>query len=137
MIGLVIGAAVAAAPVPLVEIDRAIAMQRFDQARMMIAAAVRQGVSGPAIDRPLASLAFAAGRHDEALARLTALLVANPTDAKMLEQATISAIRLGKIEQATALAERATRERAASWRAWNAKAMLADAAQDWAEADRA
>ena len=118
------------------EIDQAIAMRRFDQAQMMIAAAAKEG-SSSAIKRPLATLAFAAGRNEEALARLAALLVAAPNDALLLEYATIAAIRSGKTAQATLFAARATRAPAASWRAWNAKGVLADAARDWDEADRA
>jgi len=122
---------------PPSEIDRAIAMRRFDQAQMMISAAVKEGSPSAAIKRPLAALAFAAGRNEEALARLAALLVASPNDALLLEQATIAAIRCGETEQAALFAARATRHPAASWRAWNAKGVLADAARDWNEADRA
>ena len=127
----------AAAPTGQGEIDRAITMGRFDQARLMIAAAVKRGATGDAIERPLASLAFAAGRNEEALARLEALLRVAPEDPLLLEQATIAAIRSGKTEVAARFAERATRQPAASWRAWNAKGVLADGARDWAEADRA
>jgi len=119
------------------EIDRAIAMGRLDQARLMIAAAVRSGVSGDVIERPLVALAFAAGRNDEALARLEALLRATPDDPVLLEQATIAALRSGRKDMAALHAERATRQPAASWRVWNAKGVLADAARNWAEADRA
>ena len=127
----------AAVPAPQGEIDRAIRMGRFDQARLMIAAAVKTGASGEAIERPLAALAFAAGRNEEALARLEALIRAAPDDALLLEQATIAAIRTGKTDAAAGYAERATRQPAASWRAWNAKGVLADGERDWAEADRA
>jgi len=129
-----LAAAVPAAPS---EIDRAIAMGRFDQARLMIAAKVKAGATGDAIERPLAALAFAAGRDEEALARLEALLRVTPDDALLLEQATIAAFRIGKKDVAARHAERATRHPAASWRAWNAKGVLADGARDWAEADRA
>lgn len=132
-----LAAAVVTSPGSSGEIDRAIAMRRFDQARRMISAAVEAGASGVAIERPLAALAFAAGQDDEALARLTALLRTVPEDALLLEQATIAAIRSGKHDQAAAYAERATRHPDASWRAWNAKGVLADVARDWAEADRA
>jgi len=127
----------AAAPAAPVEIDRAIAMGRFDQARLMIAAKVKAGATGDEIERPLAALAFAAGRHEEALARLGTLLRATPDDALLLEQATIAALRIGKKDVAAHYAERATRHPAASWRAWNAKGVIADGARDWAEADRA
>ncbi len=137
MLGALIAAAVVASSVPSGEIDRAIAMRRFDQARMMIAAAVEAGATGATIERPLAALAFAAGRDEEALSRLTALLRTASDDVLLLEQATIAAIRCGKIDQAALFAERATLNPEASWRVWNAKGVLADAARDWPEADRA
>jgi len=127
----------ATASLPASEIDRAIAMRRFDQARLMIAAAVKGGASGAAIERPLAALAFATGRNEEALARLEALLLVAPDDAVLLEQATLAAMRSGKPDAAARFAERATRHPSASWRAWNAKGVLADGARNWAEADRA
>lgn len=126
-----------AAPAPSSEIDGAIAMRRFYQARLMIADAVKQGASGATIERSLAALAFAEGRHKEALARLAALLRADPNDALMLEQATIAAIRCGKMVEAAAFATRATALPAASWRAWNARGVVADGHRDWAGADRA
>jgi Flp pilus assembly protein TadD len=129
-----LAAAVPAAPS---EIDRAIAMGRFDQARLMIAAKVKAGATGEAIERPLAALAFATGGNEEALARLEVLLRAAPDDALLLEQATIAALRSGKTGSAALYAERATRYPAASWRVWNAKGVLADRARDWADADRA
>ncbi len=128
-------AAALAAALPPSEIDRAIAMNRFDQARMMIAAAIAKGASGATIERPLAAIAFAQKRDAEALARLTALIRTRPDDALLLEQATIAALRGGKMQDAAAFAERATRQPAASWRAWNASGVVADAARDWAAAD--
>ena len=129
--------ATAAAPARPNEIDRAIAMHRFDQARLMIAAAVKDGATGQTIERPLAALAFASGRNEEALARLEALLRVAPHDPLLLEQATIAAIRLGKTDVALPYAERAGRLPKASWRLWNAEGVMADGARDWAEADRA
>ena len=129
-----LAAAVSAAPS---EIDGAIAMGRFDQARLMIAAKVKAGATGEAIERPLAALAYATGRNEEALGRLEALLRASPDDPLLLEQATIAALRSGRKDVAALYAEPATRHPAASWRVWNAKGVLADGARDWAEADRA
>lgn len=142
MLGALLAAALAGASPPVssgtpTEIDRAIAMRRFDQARLMITAAVKERSSSAAMGRSLATLAFATGRNEEALARTTVLLVANPDDAVLLEQATIAAIRSGKTPQAALFAARATRHPEATWRAWNAKGVLADATHDWEEADRA
>jgi Flp pilus assembly protein TadD len=130
-------AALATAAAPQNEIDRAIAMHRFDQARLMIAAAVKAGATGQTIERPLATVAFASGRNEEALARLEALLRVAPTDVLLLEQATIAAIRLGRTDVALLYAERAAPQPRATWRLWNAKGVLADGVRDWAEADRA
>lgn len=119
------------------EIYRAIEMQRFGQARLMIAAAHAAGASGDSVERPLAALAFAEGRNEEALNRLGALLRNNPNDAVLLEQATIAALRTGQTETATRFAVSAVRHPAASWRAWNARGVIADRASDWSNADRA
>lgn len=137
MIIALLAAAAAAADPTYVEIDRAIAMQRYEQARLMIAAAVKAGASGAPIERPLASLAFAAGRDAEALARTKALLASRPHDALLLEQATLAALRLGNTTEAAALARRATAVPGASWRAWNALGVIADDAGAWDAADRA
>jgi Flp pilus assembly protein TadD len=126
-----------AAPISLAEIDRAIAMRRFDQARLMIAAMVRGGASGAAIERPLAALSFATGHNADALARTLGLLQSAPGDALLLEQATIAALRLGDSVQAAALGKRAIAAPAASWRAWNAFGVIADATGDWGAADHA
>lgn len=143
MIPALLGAALAtaspvpASPPPWREIDRAIAMHRFEQARLMISAAVRSGASGAAVERPLASLAFATGRNEEALARFEALIPTAPNDALLLEQASIAAIKVGRFDVASRFAERAVRQPVASWRAWNAKGVLADRDRDWAGADEA
>ncbi len=122
---------------PTSEIHRAIAMRRFDQARLMIAAADAAGGSGGTIEHPRAALALAAGRNEEALRHLTALISIKPNDALLLEQATIAALRSGQIEVAARFSERAVLNPDASWRAWNAKGVIADRARSWVEADRA
>ncbi|MDQ3079759.1 MAG: hypothetical protein M3R03_07155 [Pseudomonadota bacterium] len=126
-----------AVPATSSEIYRAIEMHRFDQARLMIAAADAAGASGETVERALAALAFAEGRNEEALKRLTALLRENPDDSMLLEQATIAALRTGQTAIATRFAIRAVRHPAASWRAWNARGVTADRASDWSNADRA
>lgn len=123
--------------VPPGEIDRAIAMGRLDQARMMIAARVRAGASGDAIERPMLALAFAAGRDEEALARAAALLHSAPDDPRLLEIATIAAARTGKHAQALAFGKHAASLPGASWRVWNALGVLADRVSDWPAADEA
>jgi Flp pilus assembly protein TadD len=136
MFALFLAAAVTVAPA-YAEIDRAIAMHRLDQARMMIAAAVGAGATGAAIERPLAALAFAAGRNEEALARTTALLRDAPDDPVLLEQATLAAMRSGALGDAAKYGKRAARLERASWRIWNALGIIADDERDWNTADRA
>ncbi|MBA3729339.1 MAG: tetratricopeptide repeat protein [Sphingomonas sp.] len=142
LVAIIFGALAGASPPPLSdtstrEIDRAIAMGRFEQARRMISAAGTAGIPGNLTKRPLAELAFAAGRNEEALQRLTALIEENPNDALLFEQAVISALRNGRTDVAARFADRAVNHPSASWRAWNAKAILADRSRDWVEADRA
>jgi Flp pilus assembly protein TadD len=136
MFALLLAAAVTVAPA-YAEIDRAIAMHRLDQARMMIAAAVGAGAQGAAVERPLAALAFAAGRNEEALARTIALLRDVPDDPILLEQATLAAMRMGATDEAAKFAKRAARQETASWRVWNALGVIADEARDWDAADHA
>jgi Flp pilus assembly protein TadD len=147
ILGLLVAASVAAAPAPapaaavkpveLAEIAHAIEAKRFDQARLMIARAIGAGAEGYDIDRLTADLAFARGNNDEALARYEQLIAANPKDSLIAERAGIAALKLGQVDRAAPLIERATASPAASWRAWNAKGVLADLQGDWAAADEA
>jgi Flp pilus assembly protein TadD len=141
MIGLLLVAASVAAAAPqlpapsLAEAEHAIAAGRLEQARLMIGRALSAGVSGPQIERLLADLAYASGKNDEALSRYRQLLLATPNDSLMLERAGICALRLGDIQSASALIARATKAANASWRAWNARGVIADLRQDWTAAD--
>ena len=122
---------------PLGEAAHAIAAGRLDQARLMVAAAIKDGARGEAVDRLLADLAFRSGDHHSALARYEALLKTNRANAFLAERAGISAIRTGDLERAAAHLERATGSSAASWRAWNARGVLADHDGRWDLADLA
>lgn len=140
MIFWVAAALAAATPLPqtpLAEADHAIKAGRLDQARTMIAAAVSTGASGPAVDRLLADLAYAAGDNARALAGYSTLLVGTPDDSTMAERAGIAALRLNRTEEAAALLTRAASLPAASWRAWNALGVAADRRSDWETADTA
>ena len=137
---LLIAAAVAAAPADpamLSDAGRAIEAGRLDQARMMIGRAVAAGASGAQIDRLLADLAFASGKDEEALARYRQLLTVTDADPRIAEHAAISALRLGDLQSAGPFAERAVASPNASWRAWNARGVLADLQSDWPTADEA
>lgn len=117
----------------LSEARRALDAGRLDQARQMVAAAVAVGVKGPAVERLLADVDFAAGRDEQALAGYRTLLAANPGDAILLERAGILALRLGRTD-AVSLLDRATAAPGAGWRAWNARGVAADREARWPEA---
>ncbi len=125
------------ATISLAEAGRAIAAGRLDQARQMLGVAVAAGAKGEPVDRLLADLAFARGEDEAAFNLYKALLVAHPDEALLLERGGISALRLGRVADATALLDRATRTPGAGWRAWNARAVAADRQGRWDEADAA
>src|SRR4051794_4951054 len=123
------------APVTIAEAEHAIHAGRLDQARLMIARIVGQGLKGAPVEGLIADLDFASGKNREALARYQQLLAANPDDASMNENAGIAALRIGETAAAWPLIERATAAPNASWRAWNVRGGLADLKGDWKAAD--
>jgi Flp pilus assembly protein TadD len=132
-----IAAAVSAAqPVPLSEAAQALEAGRLDQARIMVAKAMASGAAGPQVDLILADLAFADGKDAEALARYEKLVQAG-AGGHAAERGGISALRLGLIDRAVPLIAAATENPKAGWRAWNARAVLADLAGDFTTADTA
>jgi Flp pilus assembly protein TadD len=139
---LLAGAAAATpmAPQPLTadriaEAEHAIEVGRLDQARAMISTALAQGAQGEAVDRLLADLAFAEGKSGEAIERYKLLLGRHPADALIAERAAISAAKVGNMPLAKGLADHATSLPQASWRAWNARGVVADLGGDFATAD--
>lgn len=122
---------------PLAEAAHALQSGRIDQARLMIANAVKAGARGDELHRLLADLAFASGDFEVALARYEPLLVANPTDPLLYERAGIAEIRTGDVARASLLLRKATSLRGATWRAWNALGVAADYRRDWEAADAA
>jgi Flp pilus assembly protein TadD len=128
------------APPPVVSIEeasKAIAAGRFDQARIMISRAMSAGAKGELVDRALADLAFSSGRDAEAFARYQQLVTAHPQDSLLLERAAIAALRVGNVEAAAGLIDRAAASPDASWRVWNARGTIADLRHDWEQADEA
>jgi Flp pilus assembly protein TadD len=119
------------------EAQKAADSGRRDQARLMLARLIAQGVRGPKVDRVLADIAFEDGNYAEALKLCEALLASGPADALVLEHAGIAALKLSDVNRAAPLIERATNAQGASWRAWNARGVLADLKRDWMEADAA
>ena len=125
------------AGISLSEAGRAIAAGRLDQAKAMLGSAVAAGARGEPVDRLLADLSYARGEYQQALALYQGLLTAHPDELLLLERAGISALRLGRIAEATALLDRATRSTDAGWRAWNARGVAADRQGRWDEAEAA
>lgn len=119
----------------LAEAHHAIESGRVEQARAMIAAEIANGAKGARVDRLLGDLAYAAGKHAEASTRYEMVLASGSTDAILLERAAISAAKSGWIARAAVLAERAVTAPGASWRAWNARGVIADRRNDFATAD--
>ena len=122
---------------PLSEAAHAIEAGRLDQARQMIANAVKAGATGSEVDRLLADIAFMKGNYTSALPAYRTLLLGNRGDALLYERAGLAAARLGDMAEAASLLGRATAFPSASWRAWNARGVAADYAKDWAAADEA
>jgi tetratricopeptide (TPR) repeat protein len=135
-----VASAVPALPSPLTadrvaETEHAIEVGRLDQARLMISRAIEQGAQGEAVDRLLADLAFAEDKSDEALERYKLLLGRHPTDPVIAERAAISAVKSGNVAMGKGLADHATSLPQASWRAWNARGVVADLRSDFETAD--
>ena len=121
----------------MAEAGRAIAAGRLDQAKAILAVAVAAGVKGDPVDRLLADLHFTKGENAEALIYYRQLIAVHPDEALLLQRGGIAALRLGRIDEATALLDRATRQPNAGWRAWNARGVAADRQGRWDEADAA
>lgn len=140
MIDLALAAIIAAAapmtPSALDEAAHALASGRIEQASIMIGNAVKAGASGPELDRLLADLAFTSGDYRLALAGYQTLLGTSPGHSLFAERIGISAIHLGDPALASRMIAIATASPAASWRAWNARGVLADQRGDWDDADR-
>ncbi len=134
-----IAVAVAAAEPPqspiVAEARHAIAAGRMDQARAMVARAIKAGAPAAQVDELLADLAFVSGSNAEALVRYESMLATAPRNSRFAERAGVAALRTGDVAKATALLEKAVALPDASWQAWNARGAAADLRGDWATAD--
>ncbi len=118
------------------EAAQALRAGRSEQARLMIGRAIAAGASGPEVDRLLADLAFASGNYAEALARYEQVVLRTPGP-ELAERGGVAALKLGQVARAVPLIVRATSTPGASWRAWNARGVIADLQSDWTMADDA
>lgn len=121
----------------LAEAQHALSVGRVDQARAMVAVAVSKGAYGEPVDRLIADIALAKGNYAEALSRYDVLFAVHPSDARLAEGAGLSALHLSQLAKALAALDKATALPGASWRAWNARGVVADYQGDWTTADRA
>jgi Flp pilus assembly protein TadD len=115
----------------------AIESSRRDQARLMIGRAVEAGATPTDIGHLLADLAFADQDFASAVPLYDALLAAGVADAQVTEKAGVAKLHTGDIAGAATLLDRATSAQGASWRAWNARGVIADFRQEWDAADTA
>jgi tetratricopeptide (TPR) repeat protein len=127
--------AAAAPPVDkyvLVDAAHAIDAGRLDQARLMVARAVRAGFTGPPVDKLVADISFASGKYEDALGQYKALAASHYQQEQVCEKAALSALQLREFSQAQPFADCATASPTATWRSWNARGVIADSSGDWA-----
>jgi tetratricopeptide (TPR) repeat protein len=145
IVGLLIAASTAAATpvapaldsVVIEDAAHAIERGRLREAKLLIVRAITNGARGPVIDRLNASLAFASGRYVEALSGYQRLAGSAGTQQTDCEKGSIAALKLGRLGDAQGLIDCAVEGPGATWRAWNARGVLADDAREWATADDA
>jgi Flp pilus assembly protein TadD len=117
--------------------SHAIAAGRPDQARAMIARAVTAGAPPLVTSRLVADLTYSTGDYATAAGLYEALIKVWRDDALMVERAGLARLHLGHFGAAARHLAQATNAKGASWQAWNAQGVAADARRDWAAADTA
>lgn len=145
IVGLLVAASVVAQPVAarapdsvvLEDAAHAIDSGRLQEAKLLIARAIGAGARGVPVDRVNADLQFASGHYPQALSAYQQLVGSDGKRQADCEKGAISALKLGKFDDARPLSECAIAGGGTSWRAWNARGVLADAMRDWALADEA
>jgi Flp pilus assembly protein TadD len=132
------GGAASAAWAPIArQASHAIDAGRTDQAQAMIGRAVIAGAPPLVTSRLVADLTFKTGDHATAAGLYEALMKVWPDDIVMVERAGMARLHLRQYAAAAALLESATSDPRASWQAWNARGVAADAHRDWDTADMA
>lgn len=134
----------AAAPAPTVpaldatilnDASHAIGEGRLKEAKLIIARAVTAGFRGAPVERLTADLAFASGNYLQAWSQYRQLAGSADKQPGDCEKGAIAALKLLRADEAQTLVECAVKSPDASWRAWNARGVLADMQHDWAIAD--
>lgn len=110
---------------------------RLEEAKLLIGRAVASGVSGVPVERLVANLTFASRKYEEALSEYQRLVASPHKETSDCEKGAIAALQIGSAADARPLLDCALAAPGASWRAWNARGVLADMAQDWETADEA
>ena len=130
-------ASTAPAPDPNILKDAAHAIDagRLKEAKLIIARAVTAGFRGAPIERLTADLAFASGNYLQAWSQYSHLAGLPDKQEGDCEKGAIAALELLRAADAQPLVDCAVKYPNASWRAWNARGVLADMKQDWATAD--
>lgn len=127
--------ALQADPTILNDASQAIARGRLIEAKLIIARAISMGFRGDPVERLTADLAFASGKYLQALVAYQHLTASSSKQPADCEKGAISALQLGRTVDAGPLVECAVAPEGASWRAWNARGVLADFNHDWATSD--
>lgn len=127
----------AAPPDPSILNDAAHAIDagRLVEAKLIIARAISLGFRGDPIERLTGNVAFASGKYLQAMVAFQHLAASSSRQAGDCEKGAISALQMGRIADAQPLVECAVAAESPSWRAWNARGVLADFEKDWARAD--
>jgi tetratricopeptide (TPR) repeat protein len=132
-------AAAAVIPAPdatiLKDASHAIDEGRLKEAKLIIARAVTAGFRGAPIERLTADLAFASGNYLQAWSQYQHLAKSPDKQSGDCEKGATAALKLMRAADAQALVDCAVQSPDASWRAWNARGVLADMQHDWATAD--
>lgn len=115
--------------------SHAIDAGRLEEAKLLIARAVAAGFTGAPIERLTADLDFASGRYSDALAVYRHLAGSQARRPGDCEKGAIAALQIGRTADAKPLVDCAVSSPHPSWRAWNARGVLADFSNDWAVAD--
>ena len=125
-----------ASPASLIgDAHHAITVGRLEEARLLIGRAVASGATGPALERVLADLAYRKGNFQEAVNRYKHLAQIGQKDPQLCEMGALAALHLGLWVTAKPFADCAISSSKSSWRAWNARGVIADFERDWTTAD--